>query len=102
MNLFLKSVWITPAASAALEFFSIVQALLSSGPEVKKVAKIIKYLVDKGIPVMGHVGLLPQYSSNFKLQGKVFGDMTAEEKENVVSQFRGRKKVSKQTGEEIK
>ena len=39
---------------------------------------------------------------NFKLQGKVFGDMTDEEKENVVSQFRGRKKVNKQTGEEIK
>ena len=28
--------------------------------------------------------------------------MTNEEKENVVSQFRGRKKVSKETGEEIK
>ena len=28
--------------------------------------------------------------------------MTDEEKENVVSQFRGRKKVNKQTGEEIK
>ena len=41
-------------------------------------------------------------NQNFKLQGKVFGDMTDEEKENVVSQFRGRKKVNKQTGEEIK
>ena len=40
-------------------------------------------------------------NQNFKLQGKVFGDMTDEEKENVVSQFRGRKKVNKQTGEEI-
>ena len=38
----------------------------------KKVAKIIKYLVDKGIPVMGHVGLLPQSSANFKLKGKNF------------------------------
>ena len=38
----------------------------------KKVAKIIKYLVDKGIPVMGHVGLLPQSSSGFKLKGKNF------------------------------
>ena len=38
----------------------------------KKVAKIIKYLVDKGIPVMGHVGLLPQSSTGFKLKGKNF------------------------------
>ena len=38
----------------------------------KKVAKIIKYLVDKGIPVMGHVGLLPQSSVSFKLKGKNF------------------------------
>ena len=38
----------------------------------KKVAKIIKYLVDKGIPVMGHVGLLPQSSTDFKLKGKNF------------------------------
>ena len=38
----------------------------------KKVAKIIKYLVDKGIPVMGHVGLLPQSSIGFKLRGKNF------------------------------
>ena len=38
----------------------------------KKVAKIIKYLVVKGIPVMGHVGLLPQTSTGFKLKGKNF------------------------------
>ena len=38
----------------------------------KKVTKIIKYLVDKGIPVMGHVGLLPQSSTGFKLKGKNF------------------------------
>ena len=38
----------------------------------KKVTKIIKYLVDKGIPVMGHVGLLPQSSIGFKLKGKNF------------------------------
>ena len=38
----------------------------------KKIVNIIKYLTKKGIPVMGHVGLLPQYSSNFKLKGKNF------------------------------
>ena len=41
-------------------------------------------------------------NQNFKLQGKSFGDMTAEEKENVIAQFRGRKKVNKVTGEEVK
>ncbi len=36
----------------------------------KKISSIIKYLVTKGIPVMGHIGLLPQYSNTFKLKGK--------------------------------
>ena len=36
----------------------------------KKIINIIKYLTEKGIPVMGHIGLLPQYSLNFKLKGK--------------------------------
>ena len=36
----------------------------------KKEVETIKYLIDKGIPVMGHVGLLPQTSKNFKLQGQ--------------------------------
>lgn len=40
-------------------------------------------------------------NKTFKLQGKAFGDMTNEERENVISQYRGRKKVNKQTGEEI-
>ena len=35
-----------------------------------KIAKIVNYLVKKGIPVLGHVGLLPQTSSNFKVKGK--------------------------------
>ena len=38
----------------------------------KNIEKIIKYLVNKGIPVMGHIGLLPQSSNNFKLKGKNF------------------------------
>ena len=38
----------------------------------KKIAKTIKYLTKRGIPVMGHVGLLPQTSTSFKLQGKNF------------------------------
>ena len=36
----------------------------------KKIVNIIKYLTKKGIPVMGHVGLLPQTASNFKVRGK--------------------------------
>ena len=36
----------------------------------KKISGIIKYLTSKGIPVIGHIGLLPQYSSQFKLRGK--------------------------------
>ena len=35
-----------------------------------KIVKIIKHLVKKGIPVLGHIGLLPQTSSNFKVKGK--------------------------------
>ena len=37
-----------------------------------KIVNIIKYLVKKGIPVMGHVGLMPQTSTNFKVKGKNF------------------------------
>ena len=35
-----------------------------------EIAKTIKHLTQKGISVMGHIGLLPQNSKNFKLQGK--------------------------------
>ena len=38
----------------------------------KKIVNIIKYLTKKGIPVMGHVGLLPQTASNYKVRGKNF------------------------------
>ena len=38
----------------------------------KEIANTIKHLVKKGIPVMGHVGLMPQTSSNFKVKGKNF------------------------------
>jgi len=36
----------------------------------EKIASTVKYLTGKGIPVMGHIGLLPQTSSNFKVKGK--------------------------------
>ncbi len=38
----------------------------------KKIVNIVKHLIKNGIPVMGHIGLLPQTSKKFKLQGKNF------------------------------
>ena len=38
----------------------------------KRIVKIIRYLTKKGIAVMGHVGLLPQTSTNFKVKGRNF------------------------------
>ena len=35
-----------------------------------KIVKIIKHLVKKGIPVLGHIGLLPQTSKIFKVKGR--------------------------------
>ena len=36
----------------------------------RKIINIVKFLVQKGIPVMGHIGLLPQHSKKYKVQGK--------------------------------
>jgi len=38
----------------------------------KKIFDIIKYLTKKGIPVMGHIGLLPQTSRFYKVKGKSY------------------------------
>ena len=54
-------------ASKLMKFTRCDAVKLEGG---KKMAKIIKYLVEKGIPVMGHVGLLPQTSTNYKVKGK--------------------------------
>ncbi len=37
-----------------------------------KIGNIVKYLVKKKIPVLGHIGLLPQTSSSFNVKGKNF------------------------------
>lgn len=56
----------------------------------KSKVSIIKYLVKKGIPVMGHIGLLPQTATKFKVKGKssiqrkkIFDDAAAVSKTGV-------------------
>ena len=58
----------------------------------KKIVKIISYLTKKGIPVMGHIGLLPQISNSYKTKGKnlkqkkqIFEDALAVSKSGVFS-----------------
>ncbi len=36
----------------------------------KDIANIVKFLTQKGIPVMGHIGLMPQQSKKFIIKGK--------------------------------
>jgi len=56
-------------AKKVMEFTKCDAVKLEGG---KKIINIIQYLVKKKIPVMGHIGLLPQYSTNLKLKGKSF------------------------------
>tara|TARA_Y100001970_G_C14232081_1_gene859266 strand:- start:1104 stop:1886 length:783 start_codon:yes stop_codon:yes gene_type:complete len=56
----------------------------------KKIVNIVKYLIKKKIPVMGHIGLLPQQTKNFKVKGKddiqkkkIFNDALALDKAGV-------------------
>ena len=37
---------------------------------IKKNYRIIKFLVKKRIPVMGHIGFTPQHKSKFKIEGQ--------------------------------
>ena len=46
----------------------------------KKIVNIVKHLVKKKIPVMGHIGLLPQSTKRFKLKGKKLS-----EKKNILN-----------------
>ena len=56
-------------AKRAISFSKCDAVKLEGG---KKIVDVVKHLTKKGIPVMGHIGLLPQHTSNFKLQGKNF------------------------------
>ena len=39
-----------------------------------KISNIVKHLTKKGIPVLGHIGLLPQSSKKYKVQGRKLHD----------------------------
>ncbi len=54
-------------AKKAIELTNCDAVKLEGG---KKIINIIKFLTKNGIPVMGHIGLLPQHHSNFKYKGK--------------------------------
>ncbi len=41
-------------------------------------------------------------NQNFRIKGRSFGEMSVEEQENILTQFRARKKVNKVTGAEVK
>ncbi len=60
-------------------FFSGIKALMASGANALKIegvdgnVKRIEQLIHMGVPVMGHIGLMPQHVQNyggFKVQGK--------------------------------
>ena len=38
--------------------------------------KIIKYLISKKIPVMGHIGYTPQFKKKFRIEGKTKTETT--------------------------
>jgi 3-methyl-2-oxobutanoate hydroxymethyltransferase len=42
----------------------------------KKIYQIVKVLVKNKIPVMGHLGVLPQSAKNFKFKGKIIAERT--------------------------
>jgi len=54
-------------AKMIIKFTKCDAIKLEGGMEI---SKIVNFLVKKGIPVLGHVGLLPQTSRNFKARGK--------------------------------
>ena len=54
-------------AKRVMKFTRCDAIKLEGGKEIKN---IIKYLTSKKIPVMGHIGLLPQHVNTFRLKGK--------------------------------
>ena len=60
--------------SAVTNSKRLVQAGAHAVKGGKKVSKIIKAVVDSGIPVMGHLGLLPQTAEKYSVQAKKSDD----------------------------